>query len=646
MLLALFFRRRGSEWRVASLQGGVAWGTFLALATEGLSLARRLTTGWLVLAWGMLAGALLAWQLSRARRGARGATAPPRAERPSRLLRGLWLGVVLLLAVVALTGLVAAPNNWDSLAYHLPRVVQWAQAHELRHFPTPYLPQLLHPPFSEFVILHLQLLTGGDRFYNSVQWLALAGSVLGASVIAGQLGAGVRGQTFAAVVAATLPMAILQGSSTQNDLVVSFWIICFAVFARRTLDAEQVGFTDALWLGASLGLAMLTKATSYFFLAPFVVWVAVAGIVRLRWGAWRPALVIAGLALLLNVGHFGRNVALMGRPLASGEESTNQIRTPAAITSVVIRNLALHVGTRSVAINDRIDGAIRTVHGWLGLDVNDPRTTCWGQFWINRLNTYEDAAGNPVHLALIVAALAALAWRRALHGALGAHLLAVGAGFFLFCLMLRYQPWHSRLHTPLFLLAAPAVGCALEGTRWRRMADVTAALLLLAATPWLVFNRQRSLLDLGYYFPSIFRTSRIDQYFTHPDARPLRDEYVSAAEVVRRRGGDVGLLLPEDAFEYPLWVLLEPGRKVGRLGNVGVKNLSSRTAGPRPFQPPTVLRLRESYYGVAGWSTEKRLPDDDPALDRVEIDGVTYVRASHFGTLDVLVRESPVARSR
>jgi hypothetical protein len=187
------------------------------------------------------------------------------------------------------------------------------------------------------------------------------------------------------------------------------------------------------------------------------------------------------------------------------------------------------------------------------------------------------------------------------------------------------------------------VGCALEGTRWRRAADVVAVLLLLASVPWLVLNRQRPLLDFGYYYPSILRTSRIDQYFTHPEARKLRDSYVKAAEVVRQRGGDVGLLLPEDAFEYPLWVFLEPGRKVGRIGNVGVRNISTCTAGPQPFQPPTVLRLREDYYGVAGWSTEEKLPDDAPALDRAQIGGVTYVRQAHFDTLDVMVREPGIA---
>lgn len=46
---------------------------------------------------------------------------------------------------------------------------------------------------------------------------AVAGSLIGVSLSASELGADRRGQILAVLVCATLPMLVLQGSSTQND---------------------------------------------------------------------------------------------------------------------------------------------------------------------------------------------------------------------------------------------------------------------------------------------------------------------------------------------------------------------------------------------------------------------------------------------
>lgn len=646
-LLAVILERRSGDWRRAALEAAVVWGAFLALVTEGLSLLGLLTAGWLAGAWAAWTAALAAWLALSGRRSAPGggSLTAPEEQLPAGL-RLLLAAVALLLALVALTALVAPPNTWDSLAYHMPRVAQWAQGHSVRHFPTPYLAQLEHPPLAEFAILHLQILYGGDRFANVVQWLALAGSAIGVSLVARELGARARGQVLAAVVAATLPMAILQGSSTQNDVAVSFWLVAFAFFALRSMAREGLDALGAGWMGASLGLALLTKGTAYIFALPFCLWVAAVLLWRLRWRAWQPGLVIALLLLLLNGGHYLRNAALFGRPISNGGEAANQIHTPAAIASSLVRNLSIQVATPFPRVNARIDRAVRAIHRPLGLDVSDPRTTSWGLFEIQQLSTHEDSAGNPMHLALALAAVAALAWRGRMRGRLAALTLAVGAGAFLFCLMLKYQPWHSRLHTPLFLLLAPVIGLALEEVRRVAVAHAVAALLLLASIPFVVFNRQRPIIPIttatSGYRPSILADDRMDQYFANPYARHLREPYLEAAKVLRQRKGDVGLLLPEDAFEYPLWVLLESNGGVGRLANVGVKNVSAGAARPGdPFTPAALLRVTETYVKEAG--VEPPLGDRDPGIDTLVVARGTYVRRWVFGPVDVFLREPPAS---
>ena len=103
-----------------------------------------------------------------------------------RTSRALW-AVISVWSVVLAIALVYPPNNWDSMTYHMARVVMWVQQGSINHFPAAYLPQLVHPPLAEWSVLHFQILSGGDRFANTVQWLALVGCGMAASLVAREL---------------------------------------------------------------------------------------------------------------------------------------------------------------------------------------------------------------------------------------------------------------------------------------------------------------------------------------------------------------------------------------------------------------------------------------------------------------------------
>ncbi len=80
-------------------------------------------------------------------------------------------------------------------------------------------------------MLHLYVLAGGDRFVNFIEWFSMVGSVIAVSFIAFRFGAGNRGQWLASLFVATLPMGIVQASSSMTDYVVAFWILCAAIEA-------------------------------------------------------------------------------------------------------------------------------------------------------------------------------------------------------------------------------------------------------------------------------------------------------------------------------------------------------------------------------------------------------------------------------
>ncbi len=85
----------------------------------------------------------------------------------------LWM-IAIALLVTFVVALVAAPNNYDSMTYHMTRVAYWMQHHTVAHFPTHNTRQIFMSPWVEYVILHLQVLSfGSDRLVNLVQWGSL-----------------------------------------------------------------------------------------------------------------------------------------------------------------------------------------------------------------------------------------------------------------------------------------------------------------------------------------------------------------------------------------------------------------------------------------------------------------------------------------
>lgn len=595
-LAALLIRRRGARGgREALLAAAVVTGVFGAAAAElsgALHLFGRpaLSGAWAVLT-AALAGASLAGRRLEPDRGAE--AGGPALERWET---ALLAGVGLLTAAVALTAFAAAPNNWDSLTYHLPRVAHWIQNRSLAHYPTHVIRQLSLSPGAEYAVAEVRLLSGSLRLAAFVQTLSWLGCALAASLVARDLGAGRRGEILAAVFAATLPMAILQASSTQNDLVVSFWLLLFVHFALRAAQGEA-GALAWLAAGGSLGLALLTKATAFLYAAPFVLWVLFALWRSRRRTPGRCVLAAFTLAGLLVSGPSLRNLALFGSPLGGDHGAVNAAVTPGVVLSNLARNAALQLGAPSAGWNAAVERAVRGLHAALAVGADDPRSTWKGaRFRVPaRLGgagpadadealfamLHEDQAGNPLHLVLCLAAAAAVLARPDLRrrGALLACLAATAAGLLLFCAVLKWQPWNARLTLPLFLLAAPIAGAAFGAVRSGKWVAVIGAVLLACSLPWALSNATRPLAGSE----SVLTTPRLAQLFA---ARPaLAPPLAEAARTVAASGcRQIGLEIGPDDPEYLVWASLEAaGARPERLEHVRVANRSSLLAAQPPF---------------------------------------------------------------
>lgn len=583
--------------RSALIFAAIIWGVLVTLFTEALSLLSVLTVPTLTISWAAVALASLL-SLIRIKRGA---GAPASLTPP---LIAVTAVVAIIVAVIALIALISPPNNVDSMVYHLSRVMHWIQNRSVAYYPTHILRQLYQRPWAEYAILHLQLLSGGDRFANLVQWFSMAGSVVGVSLIARRLGADLRAQVYAAAVAVTIPMGILQASGTQNDYVVSFWLVCFCYCLLLVFDELEGGarlFYSAA-AGASLGLAILTKQTAYIYGLPFVIWFA-ARMFRSR-AAFsnylKPALIISALTISLNVIDSARNYQLFGTIFGSDDDRsvtldtvsyryTNESFTIKAFISNVARNLALHTVTSNRELFEISEQGLELLHNAIGQDIHDPRTS-FGPLafkpWLMGQISNENGAGNPLHLLLIVAAFCFCLWPRVPRER-KIYVLALTCGFLLFCYVLKWQPWHSRLHLPLFVLWAPVVALMLVESNKQLIIVVTLAVLLSSSAIWVCYNKYRPLLGER----SILEASRDELYFNE-FAIEARGNYILAAQYLRaQQFRNIGLSLYGDElnrWEYLYWVLLDDGGALPRIEHIDVTNVSNRT-GLAAFTPDAVV---------------------------------------------------------
>lgn len=571
LLVFLSWKRCGFGNRESHLLTLGSAGLTVVAATESLSLLGMLSRWPVAAAW-LLLGGILLWLIRKL------PVAPSQPADGSTPDAGMLGGIgAILISLVALVALNTAPSTWDAMTYHMPRVVRWAINGNLRFFPTNEPQQLFQPPFAEYFMLHLYLLGDSDRLVNLVQVLGFSGAAIGASLVARELGARSFGQAFSAVFVLTLPQGILQASGAKNDCSLALWLVATVFATIRFLRTES-----RIWLwagGAFLGLAVLTKGTSYIF-APALLLAAVA----MEWASakknWK---VLAGgfvvFVLAINGPHYFRTFQLYGSPIGNGYADgakafsfRNENISLKILWGNLWRNLALHAATPVPAWNSAVQSTTEDVIRWMGEDPQNPRALWNGsRFAIPDLSLREGNAGNPWHMLLGLVTLGWVYYRR---NRIDPRLVLYAAGtagaFLMFCLLLRWQPWHTRLHFSWFVAIGPLVAVWLEKAQRRVWIGATTALLLLWAGPSVVLNQARPLA----FSASVLSISWNATLFA--DGPPFQANYEAAArKLLATPCKDVTVDTSQSTYLYPIYALLDPLHNGIRLRETGITNETS-----------------------------------------------------------------------
>lgn len=623
-----------------------AWGSWLALASELLSLLHRIDFAGLLTLW-LLPLALLLGLPGLRRAIWRGKDEFIAAVR--RISRWVWQDKLLLggLAIEALLLLVIAwiapPNTNDAMQYHLARVMHWLQNSSLAHYPTAIDRQLWQPPWAELAIMNLMGLAGSDRWANLVQWAAFIGTWGGVAGLAAELGAGRRGQLLAAWAAAMLPMGILQATASQNDLVAALWLVGVLLFVahahRRCADPTAAGLAGLTWLGWTglaliIGLGLLTKGTFTVFALPALFWLLISALrsinaqrngsrVRSGWVKLAGIILIGAAAvLLLNGPHWMRNLRAYGSPFGPRDAQTSLTNQPlgvAGLYSNLLRNMAQEAATPLGTINQVIGNAVGQLHAWVGLNENSAgfsHGTDETGFIIQYSNNNEELAGYLLHFWLVAVILGSVFLKR--NKPAWVIFASVLLAAFLSCSFLfRWQPWGNRLVLPLYVIGAGLVGAWLEGRRPLGQALV-ALLLLVGALPALLTNTARPVLPIQKAPEtslSIFTTGRgALQFVNSPEQY---NPWISLSVELKQRSPqcrEIGYWIGSGDPEYALWTLFSPSARERRLEYYDPTAPVDQAAYPLGnFSPCAIFSSRFDYnedipgYFLAASHTGSRL---------------------------------------
>ena len=494
------------------------------------------------------------------------------------------LMIALFTSLLFTQGLLYPPTNWDSMTYHLPRIMQWIQHGSLAYYPTHIVRQLYQPPFAEYAILQTVLLNKSDLFAFAIQFMYYLLVTFTVIEITSYFSKKSNVRWVAGLLCLFLPEAVLQATSTQNDVVVSFFIASSILFLLLILKTPSI--LNFIFLGVSIGLALLTKALAYVYLPVFVGLFLVLFIIK-NYKTWKKSYFIGGILTLVivfsvNINHLQKNYALchniMGTDPKEDKEYKLEDRSIRGISSNIIKNIGLHLDPFFVGNLGNI--LVEKIHIILHYDVNkkgmnyvDTKFTTYPG-WRN----HEDTQPNFLHLLLGFTAIISIVFvflrKNTEYYTVSYYYICILVSFLLFNYLLKWQPWNTRIHLPLFFLMIPAIALLITQFKIKSKIIFIATIILIPYGFYLaIFNYSRPLITKERLTSSIkYSDNRYKKYFANKLSD--YDEYQNIRQKINPTAKNIGLQIHSDAWEYPLYYPVIENKN--KFENILIKNYSAK----------------------------------------------------------------------
>ena len=543
------------------------------------------------------------------------------------LLRYPYYAVLWLIgAAVLLFALCMTPYNWDSMTYHLPRIVYWVQNRSVEHYATNSIRQIASPVLGEFVNLHVYILSGKkDVLFNMLQ----AGSYITCAFLVGaiahKIGCDRVFKFIAVLLYMTMPIAFAEALTTQVDNFASVWLLFYVyvlldlIKQEKKLECKRDEVVKVCTLAFCVAWGYLTKPSVCIAMLIFAVWLLIRCIVRKDKVRDLILLICCSLPCVTvpMIPELLRNFKTFHSFASKGTGARQLIGTlqPSYLIVNFIKNFTFNLPTVLIKDSQVFFAKIAAkAAAILNVDLNAASISEDGrEFMLHDAGTYGcDTAINPIIMWLfIICAVWALCMvRRTGRKCIANSYSAVSAiSFCVFCAILRWEPFVTRYMVSYLALLCPMIAAQIQlHTASQKSQPFRHG--IVGVICFLCIMETVGIMTFHY---DIFRhqgaNSRPYGYFVHQ-----RGEFGYYAEITDEIKShmyqSVGLYMPSgNDYEYPIWRMLDGQR----IEHINVQN-ESEIYAKRDFSPECII-----WIG-------RQLPEE-----AVTVNGQIYTKIQDFG---------------
>ncbi|MCR5025415.1 MAG: hypothetical protein K6A90_13960 [Lachnospiraceae bacterium] len=546
-------------------------------------------------------------------------------------LKVIIVSIALVSFVIAL---VTVPYNFDSMVYHLARVAHWEQNHSIAHYATNVIRQISTPVFAEIVMLHIYILSGHVvNLCNLVQLFSFIGVAVSIKKVGDMLGISKKMILIAVIIFMTMPIAFAESVSTQNDLVTTLWFVLFVSEMVNLLEKkEKLGFDrDSLIRVSSmsglLALLYLTKPSCLFGICVMLI-ISVPILISRREDI-RVLLSYAFFALIIMAAFLApeiiRNYETFGKAIDSSASGNIMIGSiaPGYLILNFFKNFTLNLPTRlSPYVAMGIEVFLKLLSNVLGISVNDPAINFEGEYSAaDPLAFHHDFAINPltewiVILSFIVFIVLYRKISKKMNAVRWWVMVSGISSFMLFCVVLKYQAWGTRLMLPYLAFICIVIGLFLDLFSDLKIRN---KMIMVAVCPVVLFLSLTTGINI-IMFQTRCAVKVCDGgvralYASYPT---IYDEDYAIAERIKERGDfTVGMAGTNNSYEFPFFVMLDGA--IGKYYHVDIGNQTDKYAVKEA--PDCIIWKRGALPG-----------------DTIEINGAGYTEDYSTGETILLVK--------